>query len=110
MDETTANLPESLYEAMAKDGLFDLPPAALARLALSQAARELSDSARHFVPTTSDRHSQGGMMVEDAARLVSAGQYVLERAVIYERERGRSWETIGEALGITRQSAHERFA
>jgi hypothetical protein len=110
MDETIDNLPESLYEAMAQDGLFDLPPAALARLALSQAARELSDRARSLVPTTSDSYARGGEFVEHAAGLVAAAQYVLERAVIYERERGRSWETIGEALGITRQSAHERFA
>jgi hypothetical protein len=35
---------------------------------------------------------------------------VLERAVVYERERGASWQTIGAAIGISRQTAHERFA
>jgi hypothetical protein len=104
------NLSEELYSAIARDGLFDLPPAALARLALSQAARELADSARSLVPTASDRYAESGGFIDHAHRLVAAAQEVLERAVIYERERGRSWEDVGEALGITRQSAHERFA
>ena len=30
--------------------------------------------------------------------------------MVYERERGASWQTIGAALGISRQTAHERFA
>jgi hypothetical protein len=32
-----------------------------------------------------------------------------ERAVASAREKGQSWAEIGAALGITRQSAHERF-
>lgn len=35
---------------------------------------------------------------------------ILERAVTAARETGLSWNEIGTALGITRQSAHERFS
>lgn len=35
----------------------------------------------------------------------------LERALVHElRDRGESWAVIGSALGVSRQSAHERFA
>jgi len=43
-------------------------------------------------------------------QLVDDARGVLERAVVYEREQGASWQTIGAALGISRQTAHERFA
>jgi hypothetical protein len=33
-----------------------------------------------------------------------------ERAVASARERGLPWSTVGSALGISRQAAHERFA
>jgi hypothetical protein len=109
-DTPPHNIPEVLYDAMARNGLFDLPPASLARLALSEAARDLSDEARALVPTTSDDHARPGEFIEAAQQLVGAAQEVLERAVVYERQQGRSWEVVGEALGIARQSAHERFA
>ncbi|MEV0327951.1 hypothetical protein AB0H63_16115 [Micromonospora echinospora] len=34
---------------------------------------------------------------------------LIERAVVAAREAGLSWAEIGNALGISRQSAHERF-
>ncbi|KAB1138653.1 hypothetical protein F6X68_26025 [Micromonospora sp. AMSO12t] len=34
---------------------------------------------------------------------------LIERAVVSAREAGLSWAEIGNALGISRQSAHERF-
>jgi hypothetical protein len=111
MEETPVrNLSEDLYEEMAASGLFDTPPEALARLALSHAARDLSDQARSLVPTTADRSAGIGQFVERAGRLIDQANEVLVRAVVYERERGRSWEDIGRVLGITRQSAQERFA
>ena len=30
--------------------------------------------------------------------------------MVFEREQGASWQDIGAALGISRQTAHERFA
>src|SRR6266566_6414634 len=82
---------------------------AQARVALSVAARQVSDAARSLVPTD-DRESGVGELVERAAQLVNEVRAVLERAVVYEREQGASWQTIGAALGISRQTAHERFA
>jgi hypothetical protein len=83
--------------------------AAQARLALSTAARGASDQARGLV-SADDRDSGAGEIVERAAQLVDDARVVLERAVVYERERGASWQTIGAAIGISRQTAHERFA
>jgi len=84
---------------------------ALARLALAYERRELADRAMGGVPTTSDAwRSNRGEEVADALDLVHQAQEVLTRAVIYERAKGTSWESIGEALGdISRQSAHERY-
>ncbi|MFC5854186.1 hypothetical protein ACFPZI_20975 [Streptomyces chlorus] len=48
--------------------------------------------------------------VREAARLTRLADDVQRWAAIFERERGTSWEEIGEALNITRQSAHTRFA
>jgi acyl transferase domain-containing protein len=80
-----------------------------ARVALSVAAREVSDHARSLVPAD-DRGSGAGEIVERAAQLLDDVRGVLDRAVICEREQGASWQTIGAALGISRQTAHERFA
>jgi hypothetical protein len=82
---------------------------ARARLALSAAAKELSDYARGLV-SADDRGTGPGEVVERAVQLVDDARGMLERAVVYERERGASWQTIGAALGISRQTAHERFA
>jgi hypothetical protein len=43
----------------------------------------------------------------DAA--VDAAREVLQRRVEVLRERGTSWDAIGKALGVSRQSAWERF-
>jgi hypothetical protein len=80
----------------------------LARLAMSAEARELADSARGHVPTRGRRTTAGD--VQDAAGLVVHAEMVLQWAVIAAREAGESWEDIGLALGIKRQSAHERYA
>ncbi|MEU8197046.1 hypothetical protein AB0C10_24990 [Microbispora amethystogenes] len=48
--------------------------------------------------------------VRRQAREASAAQDRLARAVRAARADGRSWAEIGAAAGITRQSAHERWA
>ncbi|MEU2717790.1 hypothetical protein [Streptomyces sp. NPDC007205] len=85
---------------------------ALARIKLSDAYREVAEAALHGVATWYDKSSFTGQgsYVEEAARLVSRAEDVLRYAVIYERESHSSWEDIGGALGVTRQTAHERFA
>ncbi|MFB6755465.1 hypothetical protein ACFCX6_31635 [Streptomyces sp. NPDC056353] len=85
---------------------------ALARIKLSDAYREVAESALRGVATWYDRSgfTGQGSYVEEAARLVSRAEDVLRCAVIFERESHSSWEDIGGALGVTRQTAHERFA
>jgi hypothetical protein len=89
----------------------EFPPIDLARLAHAKAARELSDTARADVATHGDQEAEEGDFIARSLRLVHEANRVLELAVVLERERGSSWEAIGQALGqITRQSAHERYA
>ncbi|MFJ8351300.1 helix-turn-helix domain-containing protein [Streptomyces sp. NPDC094153] len=85
---------------------------ALARIMLSEAHREVADLALHGIATWYDKSPFAGQgsYVEEAARLVSRAEDVLRWAAVYERERGTSWEDIGTALGVTRQTAHERFS
>jgi hypothetical protein len=82
----------------------------LGRLAFSEACRNLSDLARAHVPTYADGHLRPGELAGEAARLIAGAEQVLRMAVVAERLRGTSWAEIGEALGVTRQSAHERYA
>ncbi|MFI1799003.1 hypothetical protein ACH427_16880 [Streptomyces sp. NPDC020379] len=85
--------------------------AGLARLMLSDAYREIAESALGGISPGSDSYAHPGEFVEQALRAVRRAEEALRWAVVYERERGTSWDDIGEALGpITRQSAHKRFA
>ncbi|WP_331729772.1 hypothetical protein [Streptomyces chartreusis] len=82
---------------------------ALSRLVLSFEQRDLATRAAAGVPTD-DAYASPGELVEEAQTLVELAQGVLRWAVIHERQKGTSWEEIGERLGgITRQSAHERY-
>jgi hypothetical protein len=72
----------------------------LGRLAFSQACRDISDLAR-ALSTYADGHPRSRRR---PAR--SRGPI----AVVAERLRGASWAQIVVALGVTRQSAHERYA
>ncbi|MFC9616604.1 hypothetical protein [Streptomyces sp. NPDC056938] len=87
-------------------------PAALARLMLSDAYREVAESSLNRIGTEDDYSDTiaPGDFVREVAELMRLAEAAQRRAVIYERERGASWEEIGEALGTTRQSAHTRFA
>ena len=85
--------------------------AARARIALSAAARDLADAALGLVPTEdeSTHHSVQGL-IERVDQLAAAVDELRRLAVIHGRERYLSWEDVGAALGVTRQTAHERFA
>lgn len=50
-----------------------------------------------------------GDLLGHALNLQHRVNSIVESAVIAERERGTTWDQIGEAVGITRQSAHERW-
>ncbi|HYZ57944.1 MAG TPA: hypothetical protein VE733_31190 [Streptosporangiaceae bacterium] len=84
--------------------------AARLRIALAHQAAKIAGEARSMVPTCTDNHAHGGEFVEAAARIADDARELLALAVTYERRRGTFWEVIGETLGISRQSAHERFA
>jgi hypothetical protein len=86
------------------------PPRDLARLAYAQACRQLSDGARSQVSTAADRYAHPGEHVEAARQLVWEAEDALTRAVVYERQVGRSWPDIGQALGLSARAAQERFA
>jgi hypothetical protein len=83
--------------------------AARLRVALSELAAEIADSARSLVPTASDSYAHGGEFAESAAQLAAQARELLTLAVAYERRRGSSWERIGDGLSVSRQSAQERF-
>jgi hypothetical protein len=50
-----------------------------------------------------------GLAVHDAAARLTTAREDLESAVGRARAAGASWTVIGEAAGLTRQSAHERW-
>lgn len=84
--------------------------AARLRVALASLAAEIAESARGQVTTYADSYAHGGEFIEAANGLAGDARFLLTLAAAYERARGTSWEAIGETLGITRQSAHTRFA
>ena len=80
------------------------------RTAISSQAADVADRTRGLVPTYADGYANGGEFVDAAAAIAADARRLLELAVAYERRRGTSWEVIGEALGVSRQGAHDRFA
>src|SRR5688572_13370906 len=83
---------------------------ALARLALSLKAAQVSEQATDLVPTLGDEWLPSGALLDEARRLVVAAEAVLQRAVTVEREAGTSWAEVGRKLGLSEQEARERFA
>lgn len=47
--------------------------------------------------------------VAEAAASVERAQALLEATVVLAREAGATWAQIGDAAGMSRQSAHERW-
>uniref|UniRef100_A0AAU2JXX9 Sigma-70 family RNA polymerase sigma factor n=1 Tax=Streptomyces sp. NBC_00049 TaxID=2903617 RepID=A0AAU2JXX9_9ACTN len=86
--------------------------AALARLMLSNAHRDIAETALSSVATQDDSSATvaPGDFVRKATELLRLAERAQRSAVVYERKRGASWEDIGDALGITKQSAHSKFA
>jgi hypothetical protein len=81
---------------------------ALARLAFSAAAAQLADHARGRVPTYDDSGLRPGELLDEARSLVVAAQELLEKAIVFERERGTSWAELGEVLGVSKQAAQQQ--
>lgn len=83
---------------------------ALARLALSLKAAQVSEQATDLVPTLGDEWLPSGALLDEARRLMVAAEAVLQRAVTVERESGTSWAEIGRKLGLSESDVRERFA
>jgi hypothetical protein len=102
---------EVTASAVPQDSPHPVTDRGLARLMLSDAYRETAEYALGGIFPGADSHANPGEFVGQALRTLRNAEEVLRWAVVYERERGTSWDEIGEALGpITRQSAHRRFA
>ncbi|GAA2265962.1 hypothetical protein GCM10010232_67790 [Streptomyces amakusaensis] len=84
-----------------------LSPRDESRLALATSLRNLSDQVDEAVPVLPD--PAPGQLLRTALDLLRQAEQIVGTAVIAERERGATWEQIGAAAGITRQSAHERW-
>jgi len=81
----------------------------LARLVLSDQAVRVADYATGLVSTRNDADTGNGGRASQASQLVSMARQALVAAVIYERERGCSWEEIGRYLEIEPAEAQARF-
>ncbi|WP_193241465.1 hypothetical protein [Streptomyces phaeolivaceus] len=82
---------------------------ALARLVLSSAATGVADAAMGLVVSRNDGDTGHGGRASQAARLVRDAECALTRAVVYERERGATWESIAHYLEIDPTAAEARF-
>uniref|UniRef100_UPI003F496DC9 hypothetical protein n=1 Tax=Amycolatopsis sp. CA-293810 TaxID=3239926 RepID=UPI003F496DC9 len=86
-----------------------------ARLVLAAEAAEMADYLRGFVGISEhELRADGsaplaGSVVDEANRLPGMARRVLEAAVVYARLGKLTWEEVGAALDVTRQSAQERF-
>lgn len=82
----------------------------LASLAYSAACQKLSEAACSCVPTHTHGDLRAGGPLGEALQLHSRAEDALRLAVVYERVMGSSWQKIGDALGTSRQAAHQRYA
>ena len=85
---------------MAKAGKSD--PAAAADVIVEQAMRDL-------VLRSGNGELTVGAALAATAALRDAADRKLYVLVGFAREAGASWASIGEALGVTTQAAHQRF-
>ncbi|WP_395298276.1 hypothetical protein ACF9IK_36060 [Kitasatospora hibisci] len=83
--------------------------AALARLVLSDTSVDLAGAAANLAITRFDDQTGMGGRVSEAAALRVVADRLLTRAVIFERERGSSWEQIAHYLDTDAADARERF-
>lgn len=83
---------------------------ALARLVLSDRAVGLSEAAGGLAVTRYDSYCGPGGRVSEALRLTQHAEGLLAGAVVYERERGSSWEDMAQYLGVEAEAVRERFS
>ncbi|MGW6412192.1 hypothetical protein ACWF95_34065 [Streptomyces vinaceus] len=100
MTETSAAAPA--------DTPLRLSPADEARVGLAHNLLFLASEAFDRVPVQPD--VAPGDLLRQALDLQRRVAALVNDAVVAERERGTTWDQIGAAAGITRQTAHERWS
>lgn len=95
-----------------KPGKPQLSPRDEAVVAVAESARVVSELARGLVPVVyEERRSDPACYLRDVLTIRDRFlTTLLVRAVIASRECGATWEQIGGAAGMARQSAHEKWA
>jgi hypothetical protein len=80
------------------------------RIAVSWAAKQLSEAAGVLADTREDGLAQPGSFASEAARIRAWAELLQEYAVVLERMRGTTWNAIADSVGgRSRQSVHERW-
>src|SRR5262249_43205508 len=100
-----------------REPLPPLPPrppnpysrAGLARLVVSDQARDVADQATGLAVTVYDG-GRACSRLEQALQLRAAADELVAAAVAYGGERAASWADVAEVLEATKQTAHERWA
>jgi hypothetical protein len=82
----------------------------LARLVVSDLARDIADRATGLALTMHDEWSRSCDKLESALQLRTAVDELVAAAVVYARERGASWSDVADVLEVKKQTAHERWA
>ncbi|MGP3750023.1 hypothetical protein [Streptomyces sp. IBSNAI001] len=98
--------------AKEKPGKPRLSPRDEAVVAVAESARVVAELARGLVPAVyEERRSDPVCYLRDVLTIRDRFlTTLLSRAVIASRECGATWEQIGGVAGMTRQSAHEKWA
>ena len=89
--------------------MSEYTPADLARLVLSDRARDVVDDALRLVPTLDDGQRPPGDLLMEALRVRSQVDKLVTAAVLNARERGASWSEIAVLVGIRTESVTERW-
>ncbi|MEU6484453.1 hypothetical protein [Streptomyces sp. NPDC046887] len=82
---------------------------ALARLVLCDRAVGLADTAAHLAVTRFDAYTGPGGRAGEALTVAQLADRLVVDAVVYERERGSSWEDIARYLDMDSAAAAKRF-
>ncbi|MGW2181297.1 hypothetical protein ACWCXX_24995 [Streptomyces sp. NPDC001732] len=85
-----------------------LAPVDEAMLVRAQTLMDLAEAALRDVATPYPSDDHGGIL-RDALFVQGIVDKLVDQAVVAERERGASWSALGNAAGISKQSAHERW-
>ncbi|MFI5615434.1 hypothetical protein [Amycolatopsis sp. NPDC051903] len=100
---------------MTESGAAPYTDAARARLVMAYAACELADFARFAVPIGEHELNPDGTTrapgteLAHAARVLALAERFFEAAVVFERVAGADWQTIGDVLQVSPETARVRY-